>query len=106
MLPSVRAFLAGVIDYAGLFPPAQLPLDQAIRNYARYRREPESWMLGRFVCPVARLSELEAFADLFEPRAPLALSVLAQLVGSSGTFSFDRDAEAIQSFEDHLKGKA
>ena len=30
ILPSVRAFLAGIIDYAGLFPPAKLPLDKAI----------------------------------------------------------------------------
>ena len=54
MLPSVRAFLSGIIDYAGLFPPAQLPLNQAISLYARYRTEPDSWMLGRFVCPVQR----------------------------------------------------
>ena len=46
---SLRALLAGVIDYAGLFPPATLPLDEAVRNYARYRREPEGWMLGRLV---------------------------------------------------------
>ena len=35
ILPSVRAFLAGIIDYAGLFPPAKLPLEKAIRNSVR-----------------------------------------------------------------------
>lgn len=55
------AFLHHLIDYAGLFPPAQLPLDVAVRNYAQYRKSPEKWMLGRFVCPAARLAELEAF---------------------------------------------
>ena len=60
MLPSVRAFFAGILDYAGLFPPAQLPLDEAIRNYARYRTEPESWLLGRFVCPANLLPEVLA----------------------------------------------
>jgi hypothetical protein len=59
---SLRALMAGAIDYAGLFPPAKLPMDQAIRNYARYRQEPESWMLGRFVCPAARFDEVAAQA--------------------------------------------
>ena len=40
MRGSLRALLTGIIDYAGLFPPARLPLDQAVRNYGRYRNEP------------------------------------------------------------------
>src|SRR5690349_15034208 len=63
MLESVRAMFSGIVDYAGMFPPAQLPLEQAIRNYARYRTEPESWMLGRFVCPAARLAELSPYIE-------------------------------------------
>jgi hypothetical protein len=59
MTESLRALLTGVIDYAGLFPPAQLPLDQALQNYAEYHDGAEAWMLGRFVCPAARLKELE-----------------------------------------------
>src|SRR5438445_13553439 len=61
MRRSLRALLEGVIDYAGLFPPAKLPMEQAIRNYARYRREQEGWMLGRFLCPASRLAELAPF---------------------------------------------
>ena len=57
MNASLRALLSGVVDYAGLFPPAGLPLDQAIRNYARYRQGSDAWMLGRFVIPAARLAE-------------------------------------------------
>src|SRR5262245_15528061 len=75
MLASVRALLSGIIDYAGMFPPAKLPLQEAIRNYARYRTEPESWMLGRFVCPAARLGELEPYLDeLFQFGPPLRIS--------------------------------
>src|SRR5438445_5076250 len=77
MRRSLRALLEGVIDYAGLFPPAKLPLDQAIRNYARYRQEPEAWMLGRFVIPAARLGELERYHDeLFQTGPPFAFAVL------------------------------
>ena len=74
MNASLRALLSGVVDYAGLFPPAQLPLDQAIRNYARYRQEADAWMLGRFVIPVSRLLEWDAFADLFQAHSPCAFS--------------------------------
>jgi hypothetical protein len=79
MLSSVRALLTGIVDYAGLFPPAQLPLDAAIRNYARYRAEPESWMLGRFICPAVRLGELSPFiGELFNDGPPLAVSALGR----------------------------
>lgn len=79
MTASLRALLAGILDYAGLFPPAQLPLDQAIRNYARYRQDADAWMLGRFVIPATRLPELEPFADEFFPLGTrLDLSVLGQ----------------------------
>jgi hypothetical protein len=51
MNASLRALLTGLIDYAGLFPPAALPLEDAVRNYDTYRRGPHAWMLGRFVVP-------------------------------------------------------
>jgi hypothetical protein len=79
MLASVRAMFTGIVDYAGMFPPAQLPLEQAIRNYARYRTEPESWLLGRFVCPAERLHELSPFVDeLFRDGPPLVITALGK----------------------------
>ncbi|HVS38431.1 MAG TPA: hypothetical protein VMS17_22930 [Gemmataceae bacterium] len=61
MNASLRALLSHVIDYAGLFPPAKLPLDQAIRNYARDRQEADAWMLGRFVIATADLGQLAPY---------------------------------------------
>lgn len=55
-----RAFLAGLIDYAGLFPPASLPLEPALGEYARHRGGSDAWMLGRFIVPAARLEALAA----------------------------------------------
>jgi hypothetical protein len=79
MTASLRALLSGVIDYAGLFPPAQLPLEEAIRNYARYRSGPDAWLLGRFICPAARLAELAPFVEeLFPTGPPLTVSVLGR----------------------------
>ncbi len=74
-----RTLMSGLIDYAGLFPPAELPLDAAIRNYARYRTEPDAWMLGRFIIPARKLPELEPYlAELFTTGEPLPLSVLGR----------------------------
>jgi hypothetical protein len=55
---TVRALLTGLIDYAGLFPPASLPMRDVVRNYAAYLASPHAWMLGRLVIPADRLDEL------------------------------------------------
>ncbi len=55
---TLHALLHTIVDYAGLFPPAGLNMDAAVRNYAACRRDAHAWMLGRFVAPVARLDEL------------------------------------------------
>lgn len=77
---SLTALLARTIDYAGLFPPARLPLEEAFDNYVRYRTEPEQWMLSRFVLPVGQLDKLALFRPVIESTDPVHLSVL----GSSG----------------------
>jgi hypothetical protein len=77
---AARALLAGLVDYAGLFPPAALPMEQAAAEYAKWRRSPEAWMLGRFVLPAGRLAELARAADSHLPQAgsgdPWRLSAL------------------------------
>ncbi len=60
MREPLRPLLENLIDYAGLFPPAALPMKTAVENYRRYRKSAEAWMLAKFVVPVARLDELEA----------------------------------------------
>jgi len=87
MFASLRALLTELIDYAGLFPPARLPLDQAIRDYARYRRENDAWMLGRFIIPASRLEDLEPYhEELFRVDPPFAFSVLGRGGGSLTEF--------------------
>jgi hypothetical protein len=75
---ALRALLDHLIDYAGLFPPAQLPMTDAVARYAAYRRSPAAWMLGRFVVPAARLGEFAAAAEplLVTGGDPWRLSVL------------------------------
>lgn len=58
MRTSLERLLAEAIDYAGQFPPAQLGLPEALANYGRYKRGPEEWIVGRFVCAADRLTDL------------------------------------------------
>jgi len=99
MTKSLRAMLAGLIDYAGLFPPAQLPMQPAVDNYATYRGGDDAWMLGRFVVPLPRLEELEQAAEKHLPadgEEPWPLSVLAPP---------DADAaEALRKFDQRWGG--
>lgn len=63
MNASIHALLDGIVDYAGLFPPARLDMTPVVANYGRYLGGPHAWMLGRLIIPTARFGE---FADAFE----------------------------------------
>ena len=56
---SLRALLTNLIDYAGLYPPAGLPLSNVTENFERYLHSPESWMLNRLVLPAAKIAEVQ-----------------------------------------------
>lgn len=87
MQPSLRVLLTGILDYAGLFPPAKLPLEQALQCYTRFRQEEERWMLGRFVMSANRLEELQPFVPtLFASGPPLSLSVLGRPANNDADF--------------------
>ena len=78
--PVVRALLEGAIDYAGLFPPAELGMDEAVARYLSYRTSRDAWALGRFVVPAARLDEL-ATALSATRNAADPLVALSALIG-------------------------
>ncbi|HLE55519.1 MAG TPA: hypothetical protein VJB15_00405, partial [Rhodothermia bacterium] len=77
----IRSFLAKIIDYAGLFPPASLPMAAVVPNYAEYLSGPDRDLLGRLIIPAARLGEFSDAAHQLMPRdeasEPWRLSVLA-----------------------------
>jgi hypothetical protein len=90
---AVSHFMAELIDYAGLFPPAALPLPEAILNYYSYIHGSDSWMLGPFVIPASRLVELEPFQTKFNDQYPLRLSVILTKSGE-----IEADLSAIKLF--------
>lgn len=65
---SLQIFLSRIIDYAGLYPPTNLPLQDAIRNFVKYQYDAEVWMLSRFIIPAKRLGELSQLAQQIFPR--------------------------------------
>lgn len=97
MLESVRALLEGLIDYAGLFPPAGLPMTDAVAEYGRHLSGEHGWMLGRFIVPVARLSELETVLANDRRERNWRISVLT---GSDVRF----DIPAVLAFNAHVRG--
>lgn len=58
-MSALASLLDSLVDYAGLFPPAKLPMPDAARAYASYLAGPHRAMLGRFIVPLARLGEFE-----------------------------------------------
>lgn len=100
-----RALLEGIIDYAGLFPPAELSMEEAFARFLRHRVSGEGWMLARFVCPAARLAELEPLLDALDiaPR-PFPVAALGRGGATLEAFSagIDGDAAAIRRFVDRL----
>ncbi len=75
--PALKCLLDQLIDYAGLYPPAQLSLEAALANYESYRAGEHAWMLRYFVVGAAELDRvprslggyLSVLAQADEPRS-------------------------------------
>lgn len=103
MRAMVRELLGNAIDYAGIYPPARLSLDDSQKRYFRYKEGKESWILGRFVCPASRLGELSDLLRRDLPRK-LPLTVIGTAASDSAAFraTLDRDAEAMSELQDRF----
>jgi hypothetical protein len=78
------ALFARLIDHAPLFPPARLPLPEALADHRSAVEGPYGWIVRRFVCPASTLAELNG--------EPLALSVVLDT-------DVDVDDPRVQSIE-------
>ena len=93
-MTAIRTLLQESIDYAGLFPPAELDMGTALDNYVRYSNGPSSWALGRFIVPVSRLAEFEAGLHHIPPRPVHRPRRLAALLGAD----VEADVHLLESF--------
>lgn len=102
MIHTRHALVRGLVDYAGLFPPAGLGMQEAVQRYASYQYRTDNWALARLVVPVARLGEFEtAFAALATADRATARFPIAALPGPDLT----ADRAAIEAFNQRHEGQ-
>lgn len=101
----LKKLLFQITDYAGLFPPAALPLAAVIKNYEKYVPGDYHWMLARLIIPSGKLSE---FAKLYQQLFPGGLDHQAWKISAlippidAGENAFSNAMESIESFnQDH-----
>lgn len=99
---AMQCFMERLVDYAGLFPPTQLPLEEALPNYLKYRTGADRWMLGHFICPAARLTDLQPYIKDFRSASPFLVSVLASRPTGPEDAStiFAEDIRAVKAFKE------
>ena len=101
----MRLLLEGLVDYAGLFPPAALSMRESVANYAAYRESAHRKMLGRFVLPVSRLAEFARDATEAAHGAPWPLAALATESDASAIAEFNT-ANSARFYVDTIEAKA
>jgi hypothetical protein len=74
-MTAIETLLAGLFDYAGLYPPASLDLRSAANIYLGYRRGKRSAALGRFILNLDRADEFRSIVG--DSLADFSLSVIA-----------------------------
>jgi hypothetical protein len=100
---ALHELLTGIVDYAGLFPPAGLDLETVIRNYDRYRQSKASWMLARVIIPAAKLEQFAlAFGEL-EPQSAWPISALVPSFDAPDG-GFQKALDSIVEFNGKNKG--
>lgn len=92
-----RILLEGIVDYAGLFPPAALAMPGAVRNYAHYRAGGAGWMLGRFVCPA---DALELFSERADPLLPRDAGAIPWRLSVTASGDAAADCDRIAAFNE------
>ncbi|HMO22438.1 MAG TPA: hypothetical protein PKC98_15880, partial [Candidatus Melainabacteria bacterium] len=61
--PALKALVENLIDYAGLFPPASVRLEDALANYKNYEGGERAWMLNWFVISGGDLDQVPGQYD-------------------------------------------
>jgi len=104
-----HALFSEIIDYAGLFPPARLPMNKAWSCFLGHRAGGDGWLVARFVCPATWLDQL---APLLVAEAAGGPQVRVAVLGTGGddapTFAaaLERDLASMTAFADRVGDRA
>lgn len=95
---AIEILLDGLIDYAGLYPPAGLSMSSAVRNYLDYRQGKFHSALGRFVVDLNRVGELRYVADssFGEMRLSVVAPPVVDRISLSGLMEMGSRIESIE----------
>ena len=94
----IDVLLDGLIDFAGLYPPASLEMQPMVDRYAAALAGPEAWMTGRVIVPAGGLdafalaAQQHLVAEALED--PWCVSVLV------GMNQLSADLDAIDAFNE------
>lgn len=98
---SLSMFLDGIIDYAGLYPPASLNMQDMVSSWVRGLSSEHDWMLGRVIVPVDRLDEFENISESLIPHGDEEEPwVVSALVLPSPESTLEMQIERIKSFNE------
>ncbi len=99
-------FLDGIIDYAGLYPPASLNMQDMVSAWVRGLSSEQDWMLGRVIVPVDRLDEFENISESLIPRGDEEEPwVISALLSASAETSLEEQAGRIGIFNERHAGE-
>ncbi len=74
---AARAAFEALIDYAGLYPPAELGIDAAVAEYGAAGASAAAWMLGRFIAGTPQIAGVVSAWRARGTGDALRLSVIA-----------------------------
>lgn len=106
-MAALNNFMRRLIDYAGMFPPANLDLKNAFSNYLNYINSSDEWMMDKFICSIRFFedftnhdSELSKQLHDFQSDRWVAFSLLLTGGKSAKEFlkSLDSDLKLIKEF--------
>ncbi len=105
---ALQSMLEGVIDYAGLFPPAKRPLTEAVDDYLGIVHGPDKWIVDRFACPAGKLADLavELTEHPEEPFVPVAVIGTIQPDHKHWKCGIEHDAAEMTKFQRAVENHA
>lgn len=101
-MSALRQLIQNSIDYAGLFPPAALPLEEVVDNYAAYLESEDQDYLARIILPAGKLEPFQQLRAHHSSDKIWPISCLVPPIqwnsGNQDSAAFDSAWELIQTF--------
>jgi hypothetical protein len=90
--------LEGILDYAGLYPPANLDLQVVVDNWSDYLKSGDSWLLARLIIPANKLDEFKKCAKNLLPSELEEMWQLSVLLPPVSNDDFEAALQATVDF--------